>query len=123
MVLSLPDASGVTPLMYACSNGNETLAKYILKKKVISSSSNGISRLTVECAVCHVTGNICSLVHSSPQTPKMIVICRAWSYFTKSCAVCRFMKTIAIKTLSYFTKSCAVCRFTSAFADIYKQNY
>ena len=56
-----------------------------------------IKVLNIECAVCHVTGNICSLVHSSPQTPKMIVICRAWSYFTKS------------------------CKFTSAFAGIYKQ--
>ena len=33
-ILSLPDASGVTPLMYACVYGNETLVKYILKKKV-----------------------------------------------------------------------------------------
>ena len=34
-VLSLPDASGVTPLMYACAYGNETLVKYLLKKKVV----------------------------------------------------------------------------------------
>ena len=34
-VLSLPDASGVTPLMYVCAYGNETLVKYLLKKKVV----------------------------------------------------------------------------------------
>ena len=34
-VLSLPDASGVTPLMYACAYGNEILTKYLLKKKVM----------------------------------------------------------------------------------------
>ena len=35
-----------------------------------------IKILNIEHTVCHVTGNICSLVHSSPQTSKTIAICR-----------------------------------------------
>ena len=34
-VLSLPNAiSGMTPLMYACLYGHDTLTKYFVKKKV-----------------------------------------------------------------------------------------
>ena len=45
----------------------------------------------IEHAVCHMTGNVCLLVRSNPQTPNM----QALSYFTKSCAVCRFKSVFA----------------------------
>ena len=34
-VFSLPDASGVTSLMYACAYGNEMLVQYLLKKVLV----------------------------------------------------------------------------------------
>lgn len=33
-VLNLPDARGLTPLMHACTYGNETSVKFLLKRKV-----------------------------------------------------------------------------------------
>ena len=43
--------------------------------KVNTEGNIAYKRLNIECVVCHVTGNICLLVHFSSQTPKTIAIC------------------------------------------------
>ena len=67
---------GIQILVYTeCVRGGLAMAP-LMHKVCSGRKCVHIQGLNTERVACHVTENICSLVHSSPQTPKTIAICR-----------------------------------------------